>query len=70
MASPNLKLPPSADEIGLPWLLKNKQQLAAYMQAVYALANGQVVVTYQGKTLPARAVRLGGPSAVIEVFVS
>lgn len=65
-----LPRPPTAEEITLPWLLANKATLAAYMQTVYALANSQVVVIYQGKTLPARAVKLASGSAVIEVFVS
>lgn len=62
--------PPAAEEIDIAWLLANKATLAAYMQAVYALANAQVVVTVGGVRLPAQAIKVSGASAVIEVFVS
>jgi len=68
MSAP-LPPPPATGQIDLAWFLANQDTIAAYMAAVYSLTNAQVVVTYQGKTLPARAVRVGGASTVIEVVV-
>jgi hypothetical protein len=69
-AAIGLPPPPTADEINLAWLLENKATLAAYMQAIYAHDNAQVVVIYEGRRLPAQAVKRAGKTQIIEVLVS
>lgn len=70
MPPPSLPPPPTAEQITLPWLLENKQSLAQYMAATYALANLQIVVTVGGVRQPPIAVKLGGNSALLEIKVS
>jgi hypothetical protein len=70
MASPSsLPTPPTAPEIDLAWLIANKATLAAYLAAVYAHQNLQIVVIKSGVRSPPVAVRVAGTAAVIEINV-
>lgn len=70
MPAPALPPPPTADKITLLWLLENKQLLADYMAAGYAMANLQVVVTVSGVRQPPIAVKLVGTTALLEIKAS
>ena len=61
--------PPTAAQIDIVWLLDNKETLAAYMAAVYALSNLEAVVKFRGKTAPGATVKLAAGRAVLEITV-
>ncbi|MBC7367560.1 MAG: hypothetical protein H7343_12265 [Undibacterium sp.] len=61
--------PPTAAQIDFVWLVQNKETLAAYMAAVYALQNLQAIVIAAGVRQPSTSVSLAGPAATIEIKV-
>lgn len=69
MSAASLPPPPAAAELNLAWFLANKATLAAYMQAVYAQQNLQVVVIKNGVRQPAVSVKLAGLNATLEITV-
>lgn len=70
MASlPVLPPPPDAHEITPAWIKANREFMARYFAATYALSRMQIIVIKDGVRQPPVSINLAGESATVEIVV-